>query len=294
MINLMGIDMPKISVLMPVCNVKEIHMREAIESILNQTYTDFEYLILNDSPENTFLDEIAASYDDKRIKYFKNEKNLGIAGTRNRLIDLSKGEYLAVMDHDDIAMPDRFFKQVQFLDENSDYGVVGTWAVMFPGEKTIKVLQNDEDIKIALVNDSSLIHPSVMIRKSILIDNNIKYEYGYMPAEDYMLWASLIEHTKFYNIPEALLRYRRHETNITKTKSAEMKKRREAIIFYITNKHPELYQKYASKVSKTLVIKLFGVIPFLKMITINKRISVKLFGIIPILSGKKSEKYNVS
>ena len=85
--------MPKISVLMPIYNTPKEYLKEAIESILNQTFTDFEFLILNDSPDNTELDKIVASYKDKRIRYSKNEKNLGITPSRNKLIDIAKGDY---------------------------------------------------------------------------------------------------------------------------------------------------------------------------------------------------------
>ena len=104
--------MPKVSVLMPVYKTDENYLREAIESILSQTFEDFEFLILDDCPEDD-REEIIKSYKDKRIKYSKNETNLGITRSRNKLIDMAKGEYLAVFDHDDISLPERFQKQVQ-------------------------------------------------------------------------------------------------------------------------------------------------------------------------------------
>lgn len=92
---------PAVFVLKPIYNTKEEFLREAISIILSQTFTDFEFLILNDSPENTKLDSIVKSFHDKRIKYYKNEKNLGISGAKNRLIELSKGEYIDFVDSDD-------------------------------------------------------------------------------------------------------------------------------------------------------------------------------------------------
>lgn len=103
--------MPKVSVLMPVYKTQEEHLRQAIESVLNQTYADFEFLILDDCPDDT-REDIVKSYQDKRIKYSQNEKNLGITPSRNKLIDMAQGEYLAVFDHDDISLPERFAKQV--------------------------------------------------------------------------------------------------------------------------------------------------------------------------------------
>ena len=127
--------MPKISVLMPIYNTNSQHLREAISSILNQTYVDYEFIILNDSPDNLELDNLVQEFNDKRIKYIKNKQNIGITPSRNRLIELSKGEYLAVMDHDDVSLPERFARQVEFLDANLDYGVVGTKVKELEGAK---------------------------------------------------------------------------------------------------------------------------------------------------------------
>src|SRR5574344_1855820 len=117
--------MPKISVLLPIYNTKEEYLRTSIESILNQTYKDFELLILNDSPDNYKLDEIVKSYKDIRIRYFKNDKNLGNTESNNKLLKIAQCAYLAIMDHDDISLPTRFEKEVQFLDNNPDIGVIG-------------------------------------------------------------------------------------------------------------------------------------------------------------------------
>ena len=121
--------MVKISVLIPVYNA-EAFLENSINSILNQTYRDFELLLLNDcSKDNS--EKIIKTYTDSRIKYFKNDQNLGISGSRNKLMDLAQGEYLAIMDNDDISLPDRFEKQVAFLDAHKDITIVGTWGELF-------------------------------------------------------------------------------------------------------------------------------------------------------------------
>ena len=104
--------MPKVSVLVPIYNTNETHLREMIESVLNQSFSDFEFLLLNDSPNNKKLKEIIESYHDNRIIYEENPQNMGISASRNRLLDLAKGEYLAIFDHDDVCLPDRFELQV--------------------------------------------------------------------------------------------------------------------------------------------------------------------------------------
>ena len=98
--------MPEVSVLLPVYNTPEDFLRQAVESILNQTFQDFELLIVNDA-STTDVEKVIRSYSDSRIKYFKNKTNLGISGTRNILLDKAQGKYLAVMDHDDISLPER-------------------------------------------------------------------------------------------------------------------------------------------------------------------------------------------
>ena len=127
--------MPKVSVITPIYNTPKDHLRETIDSILNQTFTDFEYIILNDSPDNTELDEIVASYTDSRIRYYRNKKNIGLEESTNKLLDLAKGEYVAVFDHDDISLPDRLKKEVEYLDYHPDVGLVS-------GQFTIFGIQN--------------------------------------------------------------------------------------------------------------------------------------------------------
>ena len=110
--------MPKISALLPVYNTKEEHLIECIESILNQTFKDFELIILNDGSTNN-VEEIIKQYSDERIKYFKNEVNEGITKVRNKLLNMANGDYIAIVDHDDISFPYRFEKEYKIVNSNS-------------------------------------------------------------------------------------------------------------------------------------------------------------------------------
>ena len=132
--------MVRVSVLMPVYRTNEEYLREAISSILAQTYSDFEFLILDDCPEDD-RELIVKSYKDRRIKYLRNETNMGISESRNKLVDMARGEYLAVMDHDDVSLPERLEKQVNYLDAHPDVGVVGCWTDVFPDKKGYIFLQ---------------------------------------------------------------------------------------------------------------------------------------------------------
>ena len=180
--------MPRVSVLTPVYNTNPAHLRQCIESILNQTFKDFEFLIINDSPENKELERIISSYKDNRIKYIKNDKNIGISASRNKLLKQAQGEYIAIFDHDDISVPDRLKWQVDVLDKNPAIGVVSGWMKFFGKENFVwQTPENDLDIKINMIQNCCAAHTAAMIRKSVLTDNNIVYEDFFSPSEDYRL-----------------------------------------------------------------------------------------------------------
>lgn len=250
--------MPKVSVLMPVYKTNEKYLREAIESILSQTFEDFEFLILDDCPEDD-REEIIKSYKDKRIKYYKNEKNLGITLSRNKLIDMAQGEYLAVIDHDDIALPTRFEEQVRVLDTHPEIGIVGSWVERFPNIKLVKYPESNQDIEQYLMQGCAVPHTGAMIRADILPDN--PYENKFSPAEDYALWCRLIGKTQFYNIPKVLMKYRIHDDNTTKTQSDKMSAATKAIHEFVRKSHPNIWQTVCEQAPHIIRLKLFGLIP---------------------------------
>ncbi|MDW2994947.1 MAG: glycosyltransferase [Alphaproteobacteria bacterium] len=275
--------MPRVSVLTPIYNTNPSHLREMIESILNQTFTDFEFLILNDSPENKEIEKIVKSYKDKRIKYFKNDKNMGITPSRNKLMDMACGEYIAVFDHDDISVPSRLEQQVNFLDKNPHIGVVSGWLKFFGNKTTIlKNPEYDNDIKIFMTDDCVIAHTAAMIRKSVLDENNIRYDEYYSPSEDYKLWAQLMPLTHFYNIPNVLVLYRYIDGNTTNTQQDKMVSTSNAIRLELRNKYSAYYAEYRSRTIEhsgtTFRFRLFGLVPIFKI----KNSWVFLFEFIPI------------
>lgn len=204
--------MPKISVLMPVYNTPEKYLREAIESILNQSYGDFEFIIVNDGSTNN-VEEVILSYGDDRIRYYSNGENRGVTATRNRLVALSTGEYLALMDSDDVSLPLRFAKQVEFLDSHREVGVLGTWIEFFPERKVvIRPTESDLMKQYLLFSGSPVMNPTVMMRRSL----KVYYNEAYHNAEDYILWLEIMDKTEFANLPEVLLWYRWHGENLSK------------------------------------------------------------------------------
>lgn len=281
--------MVKVSVLMPVYKTKESHLRGAIESILAQSFVDFEFLILDDCPEDT-REAIVKSYQDKRIKYFKNEKNLGISPSRNKLIDMAKGEYLAVFDHDDVSLSERLAKQVAYLDEHPDVGVVGCVSKSIVRKHLSQNPTENHDIKLALMRTCALSHSASMIRKSVLVDNNIRYEEEFSPSEDYALWCRLIPYVNFYNIPEVLFYYRDHKDNTSHHQKDKMQNATFAIWGFVKANNPALYEEFLLKAKHTEQICLWG-LPLWKKVTQGNRSKGYLLGVIPSITSKNTIKY---
>lgn len=213
--------LPLISVIMPVFN-REKYLAEAIESVLNQTYDCFEFIIIDDgSTDGSWKIIDAYSKKDNRIKAFKNEFNKRISNTRNFGLDKSEGKYIAVMDSDDISLPDRFEKQVTYLETHPEIDVLGTQIELF-GQTQYAGKVSDYPltpggVSWGLVFDSQLAHPSVMMRSEIFTKDNLKYR-EYEAAQDYELWARLSPNHQLANLPHALLKYRVHNESISNTK----------------------------------------------------------------------------
>lgn len=207
---------------MPVYNAEK-YLSLAIDSIINQSFTDWELILVNDgSTDNS--EQIALAYTDQRIKYLKNEGNKGLIYTRNLMIEQASGEYIAFLDSDDISMPERLTQQVLFLDKNTDYGLCGTWCTMIDemGKKMkrINMSVSSDEIKCSLLFTNTFVQSSIMIRRDILIRN--PYDKEYPLAEDYELWCRLSQLYKMQNLPQHLTLYRWHSSNISKSKKEQL------------------------------------------------------------------------
>lgn len=212
----MNINTPLISVIMSAFNAEK-YLKEAIDSILNQSFADFELIIVNDGSEDT-TETIILSYNDMRIKYLKNTENKGLVYSLNRAIDHGKGYYYARMDADDICEIERFSRQINYLNNHPEVGVLGTYAQIidekggFLGKFETPI--EDYQIRQKLFLDSPFIHPTVMFRRDILTDQ--RYDVKFYRLEDYELWVRLAKKTQFHNLPESLLRYRIVPTSETR------------------------------------------------------------------------------
>lgn len=205
---------PIVSVLMPIFNTELTVLKDAIESILSQTFTEFEYLIVNDSPKNDRLDELVLSYDDSRIIYVKNEKNEGLEQSTNKLIQMSRGKYLAIFDHDDISLPYRLEKEVDYLEMHPDVGVCSAQFRVFGKENWVSDNPtNYDEVKNTLESRSCVSHSASMFRKSVLVENHIAYEKEFFPAASYRIITQLALVTNIHNLSDVLLDYRMGENN---------------------------------------------------------------------------------
>ncbi|WP_165730497.1 glycosyltransferase family A protein [Polaribacter sp. 20A6] len=203
-----------VSVVMPVYNCED-YIKEAVISILNQTFTNFEFIIVDDcSSDRSF--EYLESFKDERIKLYRNSHNLGISKTLNFAIKHSKGKYIARMDSDDISLPTRLEEQFNFLKSNQDYILCGASFKIIGQQEEVCFPENHEAIKLGLLNRNCILHPSVMIKKSVLLELETIYNFNMEPAEDYDLWVRLINKGRYYNLNKILVHYRVHEQQITK------------------------------------------------------------------------------
>lgn len=215
---------PLVTVLLPVYNRESV--TKTIDSILAQTLTDFELLIVdNASTDNTA--EVVRAYDDRRIRLVVNEKNGGQTFSLGRGLSLARGKYIARIDADDIALPDRLEKQVAFLDTHPDYGLCGCWVQYINDNDqltvTMKMCLTDEGLRAMQKITCGMYHPAAMMRASVLQENGIAYDLSLSMAEDYDIWFRIMQHSKGLNLGEVLLYYRRGSNNDGKKHADVMK-----------------------------------------------------------------------
>jgi hypothetical protein len=207
---------PKVTVLMPVYNGQR-YLPEAMESILGQTFTDFEFLILNDGSTDSSR-EIICSFDDSRVRFVDNPTNMGLAKSLNSGLKISEGELIARQDADDISLPNRLERQVAYFNDHPDLGLLGTWAEAI--EERGRVLWKicppaaPSLLKWRMLFKNNIIHTSVMFNKEKVIklggyNSNIAF------AQDYDLWTRIMMRYEIAQLPEVLIHLRDHSDHIT-------------------------------------------------------------------------------
>lgn len=209
---------PIVTVLMPVKD-GAAYLSEAVNSILSQTFIFFELLILNNGSNDGTL-EILSQVADNRVTIVHNPRNISLENALNSGIKIAKGKYIARMDADDISLPTRLEQQVNFLEANPSIVLCGAWFEIF-GTRNEVICHPETalEIKAAMLVKNPLCHPLVMFRKDVLINNGYSYQNDFHACEDYHLWATLSLNYAMYNIPEVLLRYRQHNSQVSTEKT---------------------------------------------------------------------------
>jgi len=206
-------DNPAISVIMPVYNAGEF-VGEAIQSVLDQTFRDYEFIIINDGSTDYSL-QIIESFKDSRIKVLRNPLNIGNYPSRNKGMNIAHGKYICVMDADDIAFPNRFERQYSYMEDNPETGLAGSGFRYFGNNSDILRENNFERIKVILLRNDCFIHPTLIMRNQFLKKYNLRYNEKYYYAADYDLIVRASRYFPVTNINEILLNYRIHKDQIT-------------------------------------------------------------------------------
>ena len=211
--------------------LKVVIIREAVDSILAQSFADFEFLIIDDGSTDG-SQSIIRSYDDSRIGFVQNEKNIGVAATLNRGLDLAQGEYIARMDADDISLSHRLEKQIHFMDENPEVGVSGTWIRLFGDQPRVvdRCPVGASVVKAYMLFDNPMFHPTVIMRRRLIEEYSLRYDPLFKRTEDFELWSRASEYFVMDNLPEVLLRFRVHNASVTSTTQDVMTQQTEGIL----------------------------------------------------------------
>lgn len=214
---------PRVTVLMPVYNGSQ-YLKDAIDSILGQTFQDFHFLIINDGSTDNSVN-IIESYSDQRINLVHNDRNLGLVASLNKGLTHAQGEYVARMDADDISRPERLACQVSFMDANPLVGVCGCWVKYLSRENNSvwKLPENSEEIRCWQFHTVGVAHPSVMMRRQFFSENELFYDPYHRHIEDYELWGRAIRYMEFANIQKVLLDYRISAGQICAKNGAEQR-----------------------------------------------------------------------
>lgn len=211
--------MPLISVVMSTYNRADM-IKDSIESVLNQTFDDYEFIIVNDGSDDG-TDEIINEYKDKRIRLIKNRRNLGCTFNYHYAHRLSKGKYIAHIDDDDISYPERLKKQYEYLEANQQIALAGTYIETFGENKRPSwvMYKEPEELDFLMNIYNPMCHSSIMYRKEFLDNNQINYDFEKKCSQDYDLYKQIImKGGKLSNIDEILVKYKMHPKRITDIK----------------------------------------------------------------------------
>lgn len=226
---------PVISVIMSVYNTEIVFLKEAIDSILSQTFSDFEFIIIDDCSDEKTRKILNEYKKDNRVILKRNERNLGLTISLNRAISMARGKYLARMDADDICLPERFEIEIEYLEKFSDLGVVGTsFIIMDNGREIFRGNEAyfPEQIKARLFFcNNGLLHSSILMRRALICrEMDLLYNEEIKKSQDFDLWVRVSRKSKIFVIPICLMKYRVSNNQIsTKNKLEQFIYRKQII-----------------------------------------------------------------
>lgn len=232
-----------VSILMPVYKTAH-YLREAVDSMLSQSFADFELIVLDDcSPDNA--QEVLDTYTDPRIVRYRGEKNVGLSNILNVGIEMARGKFIARMDSDDLSAPDRLRVQVDYLEVHPEVDLVSVGMRLFGAKEDVWVReQNPEKVKINALFHSPVLHASSMWRKDRFEEKALRFRQEMVPAEDYDLWVrALVKGLTLVNLPVVLYQYRIHPNQATTHTDIALAKCREVQQQYLREALPALSEK---------------------------------------------------
>lgn len=258
--------MAVVSVLMSVYNEPEDVLRQSIESILKQTFSDFEFVIIGDNPDNDRINDIVTNYEkrDKRISFLINSENIGLTKSLNRGLKLCHGKYIARMDADDIAVSTRLQKQLDYLESHADVHILNTAIMKFFNADVnnniiMTVPSDNESIIERLFISNLLFHPTVMFRKSFIDEHHIIYNEKFRRSQDYAMWLEIASNGgKFSSLQEPLLYYRASENQISIKYRDQQKYDADAILLFYIKRTLHSFLGDIDSISPKTLIRLFA------------------------------------
>ena len=266
-------SVPAISVLMPVYNAEK-YVALAVESILSQSFNDFEFIIIDDASTDGSW-KIISEYQkkDKRIKLFRNDANLGITKNRNKLINLAQGKYIVWQDADDISVSARLKKQYEFMENNPSVGISGGWLKFFTdlnGSIGVRKYHfDDAKLRKIIFKYSPVAQPAAIVRKEVFAKVG-DYNENFTVAEDLEMSFRIGQYYKFANLNEVLIRYRQQSKSITFRKLKELEKNTLKIRFKF---------RRASEYNFSLSDWIYNLIQLLTLYIIPARLRVEIFNL---------------
>jgi glycosyltransferase involved in cell wall biosynthesis len=275
-----------VSVIIPLFN-SSIFIKQTLNSVLKQTFKNIEIILIDDfSTDNTL--KIVKQYTNTNIELHNNKYSKGIVGAMNTAFEITKGDFVALLDHDDIAVSTRIEEQIKFLTNNKSIGVCGTWMQEFEKRNKIwKYYTNHNEIQACILFHSPIANPTAMFRTELIHKYHLKYDDNYEYAQDNQFWAKMSLITKFSNIPKILTFYRKHLKNASKIyKVSQFESWKKTLSWYIKpwlneilNKYPDFFKilysvKYTEFREIYLESQKFYIEFFKNIISINNRIPI--------------------